>query len=140
MSLAAVALGARIVEKHFTLDKGMTGVRDHRLSADPEDLKRLVEGIKQVEVALGNFGKEIARAEKGNLYLMRRGLVATSDLGPGSVLVAENTALLAPCEGIPAEKYFDALGRVIKRAIKKGEAIRLDDVAWNNRGEPCNAR
>ncbi|MBI1894809.1 MAG: N-acetylneuraminate synthase family protein [Candidatus Rokubacteria bacterium] len=130
MSLAAVALGARIVEKHFTLDKEMAGIRDHRLSADPEDLKRLVEGIRQIEAALGKKGKEIAPAEKDSLYLMRRGLVAAADLERGSVLTEENVKLLLPCEGIQGEKYFTVLGRLVKRTIKEGEPVRFDDIAW----------
>lgn len=130
MSLAAVALGARIVEKHFTLDKEMTGIRDHKLSADPKDLKRLAEGIRQVEVALGKKRKEIAQAEQDSLYLMRRGLVAATDIDTGSALTKENAKLLLPCEGIPGEKYYAAIGRLAKRTIKEGEPIRFEDVAW----------
>lgn len=128
VSLAAVALGARVVEKHFTLDKTMTGIRDHKLSADPEDLRRLVEGIRQIEAALGERGKRVAPAEQNSLHLMRRGLVAGADLAPGSLLTEANVKVLMPCEGLAADRYFWALGKSVKRALRTGEAIRLDDI------------
>ena len=128
MCLAAVALGARIVEKHFTLDKSMTGVRDHKLSADSGELRQLVEGIRQIEAALGTAGKQVTPAEKENLYPMRRGLVAAVDLAPGAALTEADIDLLLPREGIAADRYFWALGRRVRRVVKAGDAIRVEDL------------
>jgi len=128
MCLAAVALGARIVEKHFTLDKSMTGVRDHKLSADPGELGRLVEGIRQIEAALGTRSKRIAPAEAENLRSMRRGIVAAADLPAGAVLTEADLDVLLPCDGMSADRYFWALGKRVRRPVAAGEAIRVEDL------------
>lgn len=127
-SLAAVALGARVIEKHFTLDKSMSGVRDHQLSADPSDIRQLAEGIRQIEPALGVPGKRIADAEQASVRAMRRGLVAASAIQPGQALTAENVLILLPAEGIPSDQYFESLGKPANRAIEAGEPIHHADL------------
>jgi sialic acid synthase SpsE len=128
--LAAAALGARIIEKHFTLDKATPGMRDHQLSADPSDLRQLIEGVRQIEAALGRDGKQVAAAERENLYRMKRGLVAATDLPEGTRLTQRHVRLVIPCEGLPSDRYFAAIGRVVTRAIKAEEPIGLNDIAW----------
>lgn len=130
MALAAVALGACLIEKHFTLDKEMTGIRDHKLSADPDDLSRLIAGIRQIEAARGRMQKGIAASERPSLHSMRRGLVALDDIEAGARLTERQVDVLLPCEGLPANRYYDALGRQVRRPIKKGEPIRFDDIIW----------
>ena len=127
-SLAAVALGARVIEKHFTLDKSMSGVRDHQLSADPADLRQLAEAIRQIEPALGVPGKRIAEAEQASVRAMRRGLVAASAIQAGQPLTPENVLILLPGEGIPSDQYFESLGKSANRAIEAGEPIRHADL------------
>ncbi len=128
-SLGAVALGARIIEKHFTLDKSLTGVRDHQLSADPAELRELIQAIRQLEPALGVSAKQIMPAEQASIRAMRRGLVAACAIQPGEALTPGNVMVLLPGEGIPSQEYFQSLGKSATRVIQAGEPIQHEDLA-----------
>ena len=109
---AAVSLGARIIEKHFTFDKTMTGVRDHVLSADKEEMKNIVDGIRYIEKALGNYGKQIASVESENKRTTKRYFVLNKELTKGSVIDGDHLeSVLGGAEGICSTDYFKVKGK-----------------------------
>jgi sialic acid synthase SpsE len=132
-SLASVVLGASVVEKHFTLDKNRSDrppyFRDHRLSADVEDMKKLVKDIRALERGLGTFKKDVLTSEAGNLQSSRRCIVAKNDIKQGSVISEDSITALRPCtEGISAHEFFNVIGKKTKRDIKTGEIVFEKDL------------
>ena len=121
VSLAAVALGARVIEKHFTLDRGAEGP-DHAASIEPDQKAALVEGAAKVVAALGTGLKQPGPAEARNIPVVRKSLCAARDLPAGHVLTAGDVALLRPGTGRAPLEYWDVLGTVTTRAHAKGEA------------------
>ncbi|GIX18284.1 MAG: N-acetylneuraminate synthase [Rhodothalassiaceae bacterium] len=119
---AAVALGARVIEKHFTLDRSLPGP-DHRASLEPDELARMIAGIRTVERALGRPGKPISEAERATRRVARRGIVATRPIAAGEPLTAENMAVLRPAEGADPFSWWQLLGRSAPRAYAPGEPI-----------------
>jgi N,N'-diacetyllegionaminate synthase len=109
-AVAAVALGAVVVEKHLTLDTRLPGP-DHAASADPAGFRSLVEAIRDVESALGDGRKEPGASELANIEEMRRGLVASSRIAAGSIITAEMVAPKRPLNGIPAREAPCVVGR-----------------------------
>lgn len=123
--IAAVALGAHIIEKHFTLDKTWQGP-DHKASLEPNELQAMVEGIRTVEAALGTAEKTRQPAEENTAAVARRSVVATTSLQPGDVLSRENTALKRPGTGIAPKEYDNVLGKTVQEAIETGTPITYD--------------
>lgn len=126
-SIAAVALGASLLEKHFTLDKTMPGC-DHALSADPADLRALVEGVRAVEPALGSEDLTLLENESEGRILFRRSLMAACDIPAGAVLTAAMVAIKRPASGIEPAHLDIALGRTARRDIPAGDPITWRDV------------
>jgi len=124
-AFAAVAIGAKIIEKHFTLDKNMEGP-DHVISCDPEDLKELVSGIRYLDQALEETEKKIYDQEKQVIDMARHSLVSTKDIHPGEKLSLDNLGTKRPGTGIPAEKYYDFLNKQVIKLIKKDSLIQTD--------------
>lgn len=125
VALAAVAMGANVIEKHFTLDNNADGP-DHQLSLNPEDFRKMVDGIKQIKSALGSEIKEPTPTEKGNIFSGRRSLLAARDIEAGDVLKFSDLKMIKPAKGI-ATKYLEfVLGRKVNQAIKKYEPITWD--------------
>jgi sialic acid synthase SpsE len=125
---AAVAVGARIIEKHFTLDKTLPG-DDHVLAADPNELKRIVESCNNVYHSLGKYTKERCGGEEGKVEIMRRAIYASRDLKKGQHLSMDDFKIVRPTAiCIEAFEYEYALtsGR-INRDIAKDEPIKLSD-------------
>lgn len=116
VSLASVALGARVVEKHFTLDRAMPGP-DHACSSDPTEFAALVQGIRTVEAAMGDGVKSPTAAERENLRGMRRSVVAVRDLAAGSVLRREDVAFKRPATGISPARLDELVGRTLGLAV-----------------------
>jgi len=125
--IAAVALGACIIEKHFTLSRDMPGP-DQKASLEPDEFKEMVEGIRTVETALGSDVKAPTPGELEMRKSLRRSLVARSTLKPGDVLTDKNVAVKRPGTGIPPEELPNVLGRVAKHEIKEDELIRWEDL------------
>ncbi|MEL7656828.1 MAG: N-acetylneuraminate synthase [Bacillota bacterium] len=123
-SIAAVALGAEIIEKHFTLDKNMSGP-DHEASLSPEELKSMVSAIRNVEKALGSSIKEPTISEKKNIAIARRSIVAKTTISEGDVFTADNLDTKRPGSGISPVMWFDVLGKKAKRNFEKDELIEL---------------
>jgi len=112
--VAAVARGAVVIEKHFTLDRNLPGP-DHRASLEPDELKQMVQAIRQVEQALGNGIKAPAPSEIKNMLVARRSLVANRAINKGEQFTSANLAVKRPGIGASPMLYWDYLG---KRAVK----------------------
>ena len=122
--IAAAALGAVIVEKHFTLDKNMKGP-DHRASLEPEELAAMVRGIRRAEEALGSGRKTVSPSERGNREIARKSVVARCAIRKGDVLTEENLAAKRPGTGISPMRWFDILGTRAVRDFAEDELIEL---------------
>ena len=123
-SVAAVALGACVIEKHFTLSRADKGP-DSEFSLEPADLERLCRDAKDAWLALGRAGFERHEAEQGS-KLFRRSIYITGDLEPGDFLTAENLRRIRPGYGLPAKHYESLLGRRVKKRVRRGTAARWD--------------
>lgn len=122
-ALSSVALGAQIVEKHFTIDHNYSDFRDHKLSADPREMKTLVDRIRDTELLLGSGRKESQPLENATRMVVRRSICAARSLKRGTVLSLDDLTWLRPGEGIPAGNEFEVVGRVLKHPLQKGEII-----------------
>jgi N,N'-diacetyllegionaminate synthase len=127
-ALAAVALGARIVEKHFTLDKNFSAFRDHQLSADPPEMKLIVDGVRKIEVLLGKPEKRVQPSEEPNLKPARRSIAAATNLSRGHTLRAEDLIWVRPAIGLAPGQERQLLTRALARDVVAGEAITEKDV------------
>ena len=125
-SIIAVALGARIVEKHFTIDKNYSDFHDHRLSADPEEFSRLVNKIHQTTVLLGNENIEYQPSEKKSFQNIRRSICASRALPEGSLLQWDDLTWLRPFCGLSPGNECMVLGKKISKSINLGESIDIN--------------
>lgn len=124
---AAVALGAKVVEKHFTLDTSWEG-DDHYLSVDPPLLRRMVNNIRLVEAALGSPEIEVLECELPARQYARRSIVAAVDIPAGTVLTSEHLIMKRPGTGVPPTRIDDMIGRTTIRAIPEDQLVTWDDV------------
>lgn len=124
ISIAAVAMGACVIEKHFTLDCAMEGP-DHKASIEPEELVQLVRNIRNVENALGNGGKEACEAEKKNMKIARKSIVAACVITKGSLLTEENLTVKRPANGISPMEWENVIGTLAIRDFTEDEPIEL---------------
>lgn len=127
-AVLSVALGARVIEKHFTLDKNHSDFRDHKLSADPEDMRKLVEHVRLAQVLLGVGEKRIQDCEKGNIGV-RRVIFADRDMDAGHALTPGDLICLRAAAGVPARDFDRILGKPLRLCIKQGEALTSEHVA-----------
>lgn len=124
VAIAAVSLGAKVVEKHLTLDKQMDGP-DHKASLDPTEFAKLVKGIRDVESSLGDGVKRPSQEEKKMRQIARKSIVATTAIKAGEILGPENMILKRPGNGIPASSWFEVLGKVAVKDFVPNELIVL---------------
>lgn len=122
--IAAVAMGAVIIEKHFTLDRNMEGP-DHKASLEPDELKDMVLGIRKVEAAMGNGIKEPSESEKKNLVIARKSIVAKRSIGKGEILTEENITTKRPGNGINPMRWFEVIGTPAVRDFDEDELLEL---------------
>lgn len=122
-AVLSVALGARIIEKHFTLDKTCSDFRDHQLSADPRDMEVLVRQIRHTESLLGEGELQPMPCEASVAAQARRSAVATADLPQGAVLGREHVAWLRPGGGIPPSCANELLRKRLRQAVRLGQRI-----------------
>jgi sialic acid synthase SpsE len=125
--LAATALGAAAIEKHFTLDNDLPGP-DHKFSLNPRNFKRMVKAVKRVYTLLGSGDKVTADSESGERHAGRKSLHAAKTLKAGTALAAEMCIMLKPADGIMPRFLEKALGRTIRRDISIGDPIKWDDL------------
>lgn len=121
--IAAVALGATVIEKHFTIDKKMKGP-DHKASLEADQLKAMVAAIRNIEVALGSEEKSATTSEKKNMEVARKSIVAAGDIKKGEKFSENNLTTKRPGNGISPMKWNEILGKTADRDYKKDELIR----------------
>lgn len=122
--IAAVALGATVIEKHFTLNKNMEGP-DHKASLEPNELKAMIDSIRHIELALGNGMKQPAESEKKNMAVARKSIIASKDIKTGELFTEENLTVKRPGDGISPMRWFDVIGKVASRDFEEDELIEL---------------
>lgn len=126
---ASVALGAEVVEKHFTLDKNMEGP-DHTCSLTPIEFKELVEGIRNIELALGSKIKKPAPIEIENSKGMKRGLVIVKEIKKGDVLTEDHVGFKRPLKGIPINMLDSLIGKQVSKHMFVDQAIDYNCIVW----------
>jgi N,N'-diacetyllegionaminate synthase len=124
VAIAAVALGARVIEKHFTLDRALPGP-DHKASLEPDELAAMVRAIRHVEVALGTREKRPSATEMKNRAVVRRSLVAARPIAAGEMFTPENVATKRPGTGISPMRWDEVIGRPAPRAFTTDELLEL---------------
>lgn len=122
--VAAVAMGARVIEKHFTLDRNMEGP-DHKASLEPYELKKMVEAIRNVENSIGDGIKTPSEAEKKNISIARKSIIARKPIKKGETLTEENLTTKRPGSGISPMRWFDVLGTKAVRDFDEDELIEI---------------
>jgi N,N'-diacetyllegionaminate synthase len=127
-SIVAVALGAQIIEKHFTLDRNLPGP-DQSCSFEPNQFEHLVKDIRKAERVLGSCMKEPSPREIENARTMRRSIVASHDLPAGKILALDDIAFKRPLSGLPADCLDVILGKRIRKAVKKDGLLDLEIIS-----------
>ena len=128
--IAAVAMGATVIEKHFTLDKTMPGP-DHSSSLEPHELKSMIDAIRNIELALsGNGIKEPSISESKNIPVVRKSIFSKTSIARGELITEENIILKRPGDGIPAIEIDKVLGKKASRSIKEGSKLSYNDILW----------
>lgn len=122
--IAAVAMGASVIEKHFTLDKEMEGP-DHKASLNPKELKAMVESIRNIEKALGSLKKEPSKSERKNLIIARKSIVAKYKIEKGELLNEENLTCKRSGNGISPMMWNNVIGRKAVRNFSEDELIEI---------------
>lgn len=122
--IAAVALGATVIEKHFTLDKNMNGP-DHKASLEPQDLRAMVKAIRNIEQALGSGHKVISASERKNIEVARKSIVAACPIRKGDLLTDENLTVMRPGNGISPMRWEEVIGTYATRNYQEEEPIEL---------------
>ena len=126
-AIAAVAMGATCIEKHFTLDRTLPGP-DHKASLEPDELKIMVQSIRNVELALGDGVKQITDVERNTRDVARRSCVAAHNLDPDQILTREDIELRRPGTGIPPAELEKLIGKRVRRAMVQGTILTWGDV------------
>ncbi len=124
VAIAAVAMGASVIEKHFTLDRNLPGP-DHVASLEPDELKRLVDSIRNIENAIGHSEKRVSASERKNIWVARKSIVAACDIKRGEVLTTDNLTVKRPGSGITPMRWDEVIGRTAIRDFSKDELIEL---------------
>ena len=122
--IAAAALGAVVIEKHFTLDKALPGP-DHKASLSPEGLAAMVAGVRRTELALGDGRKHVTKSEAKNKPIARKSILAKRDIKKGEAFTQENLTVKRPGDGISPMRWYDVLGKTAKRDFAEDEKIEL---------------
>jgi N,N'-diacetyllegionaminate synthase len=125
--VAAVALGASIIEKHFTLDKDLPGP-DHRASLDPDELKRMISAVREAELALGSHEKKPSPSEKKNLAIVRKSIHARHSIRAGTILSEDDLVMKRPGHGISPMKMNEIIGKKTKTALEQDQMLQWDDL------------
>lgn len=122
--IAAVAMGAAVIEKHFTLDRNMEGP-DHKASLEPDELKAMVKAIRRVEEALGGGSKIPSESEKKNLTVARKSIVAKRKIAKGDLFTEDNLTVKRPGNGISPMRWNEVIGKIANKEYEVDELIEL---------------
>jgi N,N'-diacetyllegionaminate synthase len=122
--IAAVALGAKVIEKHFTLDRNMEGP-DHKASLEPHELKAMVEAIRNIEKAIGNPEKCASASETPNKAIARKSIVAKCHIAKGELLTENNITVKRPGNGISPMRWREVIDTTATRDFAPDELIEI---------------
>lgn len=122
VDIAAVAMGACCIEKHFTLDKTMEGP-DHKASLEPDELKAMIKSIRNIELALGSSVKKPSKSETPNIQIARKSIIAKTDIKKGEILSEENLAVKRPGNGISPMKWDEIVGVIASKDYQADDLI-----------------
>jgi N,N'-diacetyllegionaminate synthase len=122
--IAAVAMGATIIEKHFTLDRSMPGP-DHKASLEPKELTRMVKSIRNIEVAIGDGVKRITESEAKNIPIARKSIIASVEIKKGEAFSDQNLTAKRPGTGISPMLWDNVIGKIAKRDFDQDDLIEL---------------
>jgi N,N'-diacetyllegionaminate synthase len=125
VAIAAVALGASVIEKHFTLDKNMEGP-DHKASLEPDELKTLVEKIRSIEIALGSSEKLISDSAMQNALVAKKSIVAKSKIKKDQIFSEQNITVMRPGTGLSAMRWDSVIGKPAIKDFEKGDMIVVE--------------
>ena len=125
MPLAAYMLGARIIEKHFTLNRAMKGT-DHRFSLEPVGMKKMIRDLQRVRIALGDGRKKVYASEANPVLKMGKKLVAARDLPAGHVLTAGDIAIKSPGDGLPPYYLDQVIGQALSQDVRADQSLTLE--------------
>ena len=123
-AIAAVALGVRVIEKHFTLSNSMKGP-DHKMSLNPKQLKSFINSIRNVEIALGKYNKFVTKSEKANRNIIRKSIYANSIIKKDEIFTTQNIKLKRPGTGMSPKSYEKILGKKSKRNFRLDQLIKI---------------
>jgi N,N'-diacetyllegionaminate synthase len=129
--IAAVALGARVIEKHFTIDRNLQGY-DHHMSETPDTFREMAACVRTVEKAMGTGIKKPTAKECERLSGARRSLYWKDEYTAGSVIREDMFSILRPGIGLAPEKIEELTGKLIKKGVQKGELVRYSQIEWND--------
>jgi len=122
VDVAAVAMGAKVIEKHFTLDKTMEGP-DHKASLGPDEIKEMVQAIRNIEKALGDGVKKPSNSERKNISVVRKSIVAKLDIREGDLFTEQNIMIKRPGKGISPMRWDEVIGQVAQKNYVADEII-----------------
>lgn len=122
VSIAAVAMGAEVIEKHFTINRNMDGP-DHLASLEPDELKNLVMQIRETELAVGSHMKLVCETELKNREVVRKRIVAATSIKEGDVFTANNLEIKRSSQGLEASEYWGLIGKFSQRSYGEGDAV-----------------
>ena len=122
VDIAAVAMGAKIIEKHFTLDKNMPGP-DHKASLEPDELAAMVRSIRNIELALGDGLKHFSKSESENIKIVRKSIVAKCDIKKGEIFSEQNICVKRPGDGISPMRWDEVIGQISQKDYKRDDLI-----------------
>ncbi len=125
--IAAVALGAKVIEKHFTFDRNADGP-DHKASLEPDELKAMVSAIRNIEIALGYKTKTVTESEKKNISIARKSIHVLETIKAGESIQLEKLAMLRPGDGISPMRVPEILGKVALYDLFSGHKIKMEDI------------
>ncbi|SEO66721.1 N-acetylneuraminate synthase [Paenibacillus sp. OK076] len=126
VSIAAVAIGAQIIEKHFTLDRSLPGP-DHQASLEPDEFAALVKAIRKIEQSMGDGVKRCMPSEESTKSVARKSLVAGRAMQAGEQIQEQDVVIKRPGTGIPPKYYFDVVGKILSRDVEEDQLLSRED-------------
>lgn len=122
--IAAVALGAAVIEKHFTMSRSMEGP-DHKASLEPDELKAMVASVRNIEKALGRYDKQVTHSEEKNIRIARKSIVAARKIEKGEMFTEQNLTVKRPGDGISPMKWPEVMGKIAAKVYMPDDIIEL---------------
>ena len=121
--LIAASLGAKIIEKHFTLNNNFSDFRDHKISLNPKDMEQMISSTRRVENMIGNYDKKISSSEKKNYSSMRRSVYFDKKLNKGSILKRQDLKIVRPYKVLEPNDLSKVLGKKLKKDVQESELV-----------------